>query len=460
MSALTQYIDLYREHGAVVGSHSCPAMNALRPRALETLENMTLPKKGAEHYALTDLEELLAPDWGLNLAKVDIDVNPSRSFHCGVPMLSTSLFLFINDTFAATPEACEGMPEGVFVGSMQDFARKMPEEFRRLYGSVADMANPLVALNTLLAEDGMVVFVADGVRLGKPLQLVSILENGTPLMAVRRLLIVMGRDSEAKLLACDHTQNPDVDYLSLQTVEIIAGAGSRLDYYDLEESTEKTRRLCSVYLEQHEGSEVLLDGMTLYNGTTRNEYYCSHRGAGGRLRLLGMGVGDGRRRMETYSHVGHEVAGCHTDELFKYVVDDDAAASFEGMIYVAPGAVKTEAYQSNRNIVGSDTARMYSRPQLEIYNDDVKCSHGSAVGRLDAMQLFYMRTRGLPEATARLLLKQAFMADVIEGVRLKPLRERLHIMMERRFSGARPECSSCQGYGCGESDTDTDTETL
>ena len=142
------------------------------------------------------------------------------------------------------------------------------------------------------------------------------------------------------------------------------------------------------------------------------------------------------------------------------MVDDDAAASFEGMIYVAPGAVKTEAYQSNRNIVGSDTARMYSRPQLEIYNDDVKCSHGSAVGRLDAMQLFYMRTRGLPEATARLLLKQAFMADVIEGVRLKPLRERLHIMMERRFSGARPECSSCQGYGCGESDTDTDTETL
>ena len=110
---------------------------------------------------------------------------------------------------------------------------------------------------------------------------------------------------------------------------------------------------------------------------------------------------------------------------------------------MAPGAVGTEASQTNRNMVGSDTARMYSKPQLEIYNDDVKCSHGSAVGQLDPMQVFYMRSRGLSEEEARLLLKQAFMADVIDGVRMERLKDRLQHLVERRFAGELASCSSC-----------------
>ncbi len=444
MSALSQYIDLYREHKELIDGNSAHTLNMHREEALHVLEDMALPHKGSENYETTDLEAILAPDYGVNIARVNIDVNPAASFHCGVPNMSTALFMLVNDLYAESDSSRLGLPEGVEVGSLRYFCMNHPEISARYYGSCADINNPIVALNTLLAQDGIVVYVKKGVRIEKPLQIVSILQNGMPLMAVRRILIILEEDSEVKILSCDHTQNPEVDFLSLQTIEIMAGRNSRLDYYDLEESTEKTSRLSALYLRQEEGSNVLIDGITLYNGNTRNEYYCSFEGEYAELRLLGMGIEDRRRHLDTYSKIEHRTKNCHTDELFKYVVDDEAVGAFAGLIHVLPGADKTEAYQSNRNIVGTDTARMFSKPQLEIYADDVKCSHGTAIGQLDEKQVFYMQTRGIPEATAKLLLKQAFMADVIDGVRLDGLKDRLHMLVERRFAGGSANCQTCR----------------
>lgn len=446
MSALKQYIDLYREHGNLIQGKNHGAPGRLRGEAFKVLENMVLPAKGSEHCAVTDMEKMLAPDYGLNLSRVNIDVNPAASFHCGVPEIAPSLHFLINDIYSPGAQTA-ALPEGVFAGSLREFCDIFPEVADKYYGQLADMGNPVVALNSVFVQDGFVLYLKAGCRVDTPIQLVSILENGAPLMAVRRILVILEEDSEARLLVCDHTQNPDVEFMSLQTVEIFAGRGSRLDYYDLEESMERTNRLSAMYVSQEADSKVLIDGMTIFNGNTRNEYYSRFNGEHAELRLLGMGIEDKSRTLETYSRVEHISKHCHTDELFKYVVDDDARGSFEGMVYVAPGAEKTEAYQSNRNIVGSERARMYSKPQLEIYNDDVKCSHGSAVGQLDAMQVFYMRTRGLSEQTARLLLKQAFMSDVIEGIRLEPLRERLRMMVERRFAGEEAGCRAC-GHSC------------
>lgn len=444
MNALKQYTDLFRAHRDLIDGNSAPVLNSLRDRALASLEARPLPEKGTENYETTSLEAILQPDYGVNVARVNIDVNPAASFHCGVPSLTTSLFIIVNDIYAETENCRTGLPEGVWVGSLRRFAEEHPDVASRHYGSCADIDNPIVALDTLLAQDGIAIWVKKGVKLAKPLQIVNILHNGAPLMAVRRVLVVVEDDAEATVLSCDHTQVPDVDFLALQTVELCVGSHARLDYYDLEESTEKTSRLSALYLTQGEGSNVLIDGMTLYNGTTRNEYHTRHTGSGAELRLLGMGIEDRGRHLDTYSRVEHTEKGCHTDELFKYVLDDEATGAFAGLIKVAQGADKTEAYQNNRNIVGSDSARMFSKPQLEIYCDDVKCSHGTAIGQLDEMQVFYMRTRGIPEATAKLLLKQAFMADVIEGVRMHGLRERLQLLVERRFAGGASGCATCR----------------
>lgn len=450
MGALQQYIDLYKEHRSLVDSGSAQVLNELRQSAFEILKDMRLPAKGSENYETTDLEQILSPDYGVNIARVSIDVNPAATFHCGVPSLSTSLFFSVNDLYAEAKDARLGLPEGIYVGSLRQFAINHPDICGKYYGKCADMKNPIVALNTLLAQDGIAIWVKKGVRVEKPIQIVNILQNGAPLMAVRRVLVILEEDSELKVLTCDHTQNPDVEFLALQTIEIFTGKNSRLDYYDLEESTEKTSRLSAMYVNEEEGSELVIDGLTLYNGSTRNEYHSSFEGEHASLHLYGMGIEDRNRHLDTYSRIEHKKGHCDTDELFKYVLDDEATGAFTGLIKVDQGADKTEAYQNNRNIVGSDNARMFSKPQLEIYNDDVKCSHGTAVGQLDEMQVFYMRTRGLSEQTAKLLLKQAFMADVIDAVRLPGLKERLHMLVERRFTGGVSSCAACNSACSGD----------
>lgn len=449
MSAIDQYLDLWKEHRELIESKSSPVLNRLRESAADSLRANGLPSEKAENYRHTNLERLLSPNYGINVARVPIAVNPSESFRCDVPQLSTSLFLVINDAFAETSGCRNNFPEGVEVMSLSAFAVKNPEFIGKYYGSIADISNPIVALDTLLCQDGVVIHVSKGVKVESTIQIVNILNNVTPLMAARRLLIVMDEDSEARVLMCDHTQSADVDFCALQVIEIVAGKRSKLDFYDLEESTVNTTRLSSLYLHQDEDSEVLLDAMTLYNGVTRNEFFTRFAGRHARLRMLGMGIEDDNRRLDTYSRISHDVPECNTDELFKYVVDDDAMGAFAGLIYVAEGAVKTEAYQSNRNLVGSDRAKMHSKPQLEIYNDDVKCSHGTAIGQLDEKQLFYMMTRGISEQQARLMLKQAFMSDVIDGISLPPLRDRLKLMVERRFAGEQTACASCP-VGCND----------
>lgn len=443
-NSLRQYIDLYEQHRRAFDEGSARVMNEWRTRACALLENMRLPRRGSENYEHTDLAAILAPDYALNPSRVPLPVNPAESFSCRVPNMSTALYFLLNDGFASTDNASRQLPEGVVCGSLRQILRERPE-LGSHYNSVADLHNPLVALDTMLAQDGFMLYVPDGVKVEKPIQLVNILQSEMPLMAPRRILVVLGTGAEARMLVCDHTQNREQDYLALSTVELICGKDSRLDYYDLEESSPRTSRLCAVYASMEEGADLLVDGITLNNGTTRNEYYVSMHGEHCELRLLGMGIESASRRLDNYSLIRHLKPRCRSNELFKYVVDDESTGAFCGRIYVAPGAMKTEAYQANRNVLGSEKARMFSKPQLEIYNDDVKCSHGTAIGRFDEKQLFYMQTRGLPLPLAETLLKQAFMADVIAGVRLQPLRDRLTHLVELRFGcgDASAECASC-----------------
>lgn len=449
MDSLEQYLTLYSEHRELTDSHSAPAINALRETAYSSLKRNGLPRKGSENYPHTDLAAILAPDYGVNLARVPLDVNPLDSFKCDVPNMSTSLFFFVNDICSRTQISLRNLPEGVLAGSLREMALKYPDLVKRHYGSVADAGNPVTALNTMLVQDGFFLYVPRGVKVEKPIQLVSIFQNIQPLMGLRRILVVLEDDAEATLLVCDHTQNPDTDFLSVQTVELIAGRNARLGYYEIEESTERTSRLSTLYSTQGEGSEMTIDAVTLFNGSTHNEYYCNLDHPHAVLDLLGLAIEDRERKVSTRSLITHNAPDCTSNELFKYVADDRSEATFAGRILVQPGAHGTEAYQSNRNILSSEEALIYSKPQLEIYNDDVKCSHGTATGKLDEMQIFYMRARGIDEKDARQMLKQAFMADVIERVRVETLRDRLHQLVERRFSGELASCHDCGGNCLG-----------
>lgn len=442
MSALKQYIDLYHQVKERIDAHSAPALNALRPQAADILASVTLPKQGADNYENCDLKEMLGPDYGINIDDVNINVKPENNFRCDMPMTGNSPILSLNDR-TLIPDNFPEMPEGVLVGSLRSIAREHPGLVEKYYGRLADLGNPVVALDSMLARDGFMLYVPKNVTLENPLQLINILGATQPLMAVRRVLIVLEDNAKTKLLVCDHTQREEVNFLSLQTVELYVGKNAELHYYDLEESSQRTSRISSLYLRQEADSRVVIDGMTLFNGVTRNEYYCDFAGENADLKLYGMAIEDRQRKVSTYSRINHDVPNCISNELFKMSADGESRCAFTGRIIVRPGSVKTEAYQACRNLLAADTARIEARPELEIYNDDVKCSHGCAIGQLDETQVFYMRSRGIPEPQARLLLRQAFMADVIDLVDIPGLRDRLHLLVEKRFAGAEAACSNC-----------------
>jgi Fe-S cluster assembly protein SufD len=218
MSALNQYLELYRDNKETLNAHSAELLNYYREQAFDILQSNGLPKHGSEHFAVTNLEEVLAPNYGVNIGRVKIPVDPVAYFHCEVPNLSTSLFFLINDAFAQSARAQDTLPEGVIVESLAAAAVNHKELVEKYYAKVADINNPLVALNTLLVQDGAFIYIPKGVKVSKPLQLVNILQHTMSLMAIRRILIVAEANSEAELLICDHTQNDAEDFLSLQTI--------------------------------------------------------------------------------------------------------------------------------------------------------------------------------------------------------------------------------------------------
>lgn len=442
MSALKQYIDLYNEHRELVERHAPEALNALRPAALAALEGARLPRKGEEDYEAIDMEAIFAPDYGVNVTRLDYAIDPAESFRCDVPSLSTCLFHTYNDVPHISAVSRRNLGE-VVVETLAEAATNRPDLLKQHLGRLARLDDPTVALNTLLAQDGLLVYVPDGVTAPKPIQLLNILSAAHPTMVVRRLLVVAGENAHVRILGCDHTQGSGTAVLNLQVVEVVAGKHSSVDFYELEESGNDTSRVSSIYVEQHEGSSVLVDGITLMNGITRNNYCVEVVGEHASTELLGMTIASGKQHVDTRSFVSHNAPRCTSNQMFKYVLAEEAVGAFAGKVLIKEGCERVEAYQGNRNLCASPEARMYTKPQLEIYTDDVKASHGTTIGQLDEDALFYMRTRGVNVDDARRLLMQAFMSDVIDGVRLDVLRDRLHYLVGKRFDGTLAACTGC-----------------
>lgn len=442
MKAEQQYIDLFTQAEAMICRHSAEVLNAPRARAFAHFRQSGFPTVKDEKYKYTDIGKLFEPDYGLNLNRLSIPVNPNEVFKCDVPNMSTSLFFVLNDSFYNGKTTAK-LPEGVLLGSLKEIAAAHPELLKPYYGKLADTSTDAVtAFNTMFAQDGLLIYVPRHVVVEKPIQLVNILRADVNFMVNRRVLIILEDGAQLRLLACDHAMD-DVNFLATQVMEVYVGNGAMLDLYELEENSLNTIRISNLYVKQAAKSSVLLNGMTLTNGTTRNGVYVTLAGEGAELDLCGMVIADKNQHVDNHTVIDHAVPRCNSRELFKYVLDDEATGAFAGLVLVRPDAQHTSSQQTNRNLCATRRARMYTQPQLEIYADDVKCSHGATVGQLDERALFYMRQRGIPEKEARLLLMFAFVNEVIDTIRLDALRDRLHLLVEKRFRGELNKCKGC-----------------
>lgn len=384
------------------------------------------------------MQALFAPDYGLNLNRLEIPVNPYDAFRCDVPNLSTMLYFVVNDAFYSKVLPKGNIPEGVVIGSLKELATS--QYYHRLASKDEDA---VTSLNTMLAQDGLYVYVPKGVVLDRAIQIINILRSDVDLMVNRRVLIIVEEGAEAKFLFCDHAAD-DRKFLATQVIEVYVGKNAKLDLYCLEETHAKNVRISNVYIDQQANSRVNHNVITLHNGVTRNKLNLELNGEGAECYCNGCVIADKQQHVDNNTLITHYVPHCTSKELYKYVLNDEAVGSFAGKVYVAKDAQKTSSQMTNQNLCTTKQARMYTQPMLEIYADDVKCAHGSTVGQLNDAAMFYMQQRGISRKEAQLLLQFAFINEVIDQMELEPLRDRLHYLVEKRFRGELSKCEGCK----------------
>ena len=438
----------------MICEHSSDVMNAVRDEAFERFAKNGFPSRKVERYKYTDIAGLFEPDYGLNLNRLQIPVDPYKAFRCDVPNLSTSLYFVVNDRPLLTSPTGEEkndirgnvvskakLPDGVIIGNLSS---PVGEAGRGLYNRLAGADHDAVTdLNTTLAQDGLFVYVPKNVKVDRAIQVINILRADVDLMVNRRVLIILEEGAELKMLFCDHAAD-DRRFLTTQVIEAYVGENASLDLYCLEETHYKNVRVSNVYIDQQRDSRVNHNVITLHNGTTRNKLNLTFSGEGAECQCYGCVIADKQQHVDNNTLIVHKVPHCTSNELYKYVLDEQSTGAFAGRVLVEHGAQQTTSQMTNQNLTATKEARMFTQPMLEIYADDVKCSHGSTVGQLNDAALFYMRQRGISLQEAKTLLQNAFINEVIDKMELEPLRDRLHYLVEKRFRGELNKCDGCK----------------
>ena len=426
---MNQYIELYNEIKPVLDKQASPVLNAEREKAISTFTRLGLPTRQTERYRYTDVETAFAPDYGVSLAPLELKDIPYVS---AIKDADESVAKYYNTVVDSAVNA-DGEPVGI------DTLKGEYEE------------DALTALNTALVNDAIVIHLPKGTKAKVPIRIENILSGQQDTMAIRRVLIVMEELSEATIFLVDHVkgegegkaeQENKPAYLTLQVVEVVCKDGAHLDMYELEETNEQCRHFSNLYVKAGRDASVRHNNITISNGITRNGIDVYLQGKGAEVKLNGAVIADRQQHVDNNTLIDHQVPQCQSDELYKYVLDDEAVCAFAGKIMVREGAQQTSSQETNNNMVANNDARMYTQPMLEIYADDVKCAHGSTVGVMDDAALFYMQQRGIPVDVARTLLKNAFISQVIDEMSWTAFRDRLHILVDKRLS-KEERCGTC-----------------
>ena len=442
-----EYIKLFNDQLPLIQSGSPEKMNSLRKEAIKIFEEKGIPSNKVEAYKYTNLQPYFKGSLNLAFTNEAAHTDVTQHFHCEVPQLNTYNVFLVNGWFSAK-DSDTNLPDGVVVCSIREAAEKVPEAFEKYYGQIAPTKeDSLVAMNTAFAQDGAFIYVPKGVVVEKPIQVVNIMTGDEDRLAFQRNLIIVEENAQLKMMLCDHTMSAQRFVVNTVT-EVFANENSVFDVYNVQNQHNLTTQVQGIYVHQKKHSNILTNNLTLHSGIARNNVGVTMDDEQCESHVYGLYLTDKNQHVDNFTSINHDKANCQSFELFKGVMDDSSTAAFTGKVLVAKDAQKTNAYQSNNNLLLTQNAKINSKPQLEIYADDVKCSHGATVGQLDDEAMFYLRARGINQDESRVLLMFAFAYEVIEKIRVEPLKEQIRGLVEKRFRGEFDKCDSC--VVCGQ----------
>jgi len=442
-TAAEELVDLFTTNKDIY-NEGCPDyMNKAREAALEKFRISGIPSRKHEDYKYTDLRPVFEYDFEVVPRYVEHDVDLHEVFHCDVPQLNTHLIILVNGWYYGQNRKIGQLPEGVICSSLQHAAKHHYEIVEKYYNKMAgESDDPMANLNTSMAKDGLFFYVPDNVTIEAPVQIINIMFGKENTFAAQRNLFIMGKNSEARIVFCDHTLN-DNYYILNNLTESYIDRDARFGFYSVQNQHNGAVNITNFFGKIESNARLNSDAITLNGGIVRNNLKVILNGEHAHANMNGLSFTDNKQHVDNFTAVDHAVPNCTSSQLYKNILDDHSKGAFTGQISVYQDAQKTEAFQQNNNVLLSETAEMFTKPRLVIDADDVRCSHGATVGRIDEEALFYLRTRGIGEKEARLMIMYAFADGVISQVGVEVLRERLSELVDRRLRGELGPCQTC-----------------
>jgi len=441
---LKEYLtSVFTEKQNEIAFNDTPFVALKREKAFQLFAKAGFPHAALEKWRGTDLSRALNHEYHALPEPPSADLDIEKIFKCDVPHFETLLVTQLNGWYADRNNMFQVYPNGMIIGSLATAFARIPELIETHYGKYADDASEsLTALNTAMSQDGIFIYIPDNVTVEHNVQTVNITDFKHNLFLNTRNLVILGENSHLRLVQCDDSINHDVTFINTVT-EVKIGRNSSLDHYKLQNKDDHTTLINSMYFHLDEGSSLSTNAISLNGGLIRNLSHVTMSGPHSNAEVYGLYLMDRYQHVDNQVFINHAAPDCESRELFKGVLDDHASGVFNGHIKVHRDAQRTNAFQTNRNILLTDKASIDTKPFLEIYADDVKCSHGATIGQLDAEALFYIRSRGISESNAKILLMYAFAADVINKISIPELRQRMDDMVKKRLRGELSQCEQC-----------------
>jgi Fe-S cluster assembly protein SufD len=444
MQTLEKYLELFKQNRKLIGKDDPPFLQEMRERAMTDFEHEGFPGRKEERYKYTHLEPVFDGELSFDFQPRKINFNDADMFRCDVPMLDSNVLTVLNGFYHNPGEERLNLLEnGIIYGSLKEAIVRFPDLVEKYLGKNAPTDDePFVALNTAFSQDGIFLYIPEGIRMEKPIQIINLLLSDKNQMVQHRNLLVLEPHASAQVIICDHTLSPHM-FLTNSVTEVYTGENADMDLLRLQNEHNNSCQVTNTWIRQDRNSRCQHGTITLHGGIVRNNLRINMEEEGAETSALGLFLIDKMQHVDSYTVIDHSKPHCTSNQYYKGVLDDTSTGAFNGKIHVHPDAQKTEAFQTNNNILLSETARMHTKPRLEIYADDVKCSHGATVGQLDEEALFYLQSRGIQKEESRLMLMDAFTWDVISKIKQSSLQERITDLVGKRLRGELSRCNNC-----------------
>lgn len=443
LTAEQMMINVFSDNFDAISSSDTQSITSLRQKAIESIKKNGFPDDDTENWRFTSLEPLFSTPYKFDFSNQSRAFDISKIFSCDVYDLDTFSITLLNGWYVYQNAPLTTLSNGTIIGSLAKAMEVYPELVDKYIGTIADTDQPgLAALNSAFFQDGIFIYVPEGVEVEKPIQVINIIDSADPIMVHARHLVIQEKNSKLTLVHCDHSLTHNVSFTSSVT-ESFLDEQAHQEFYKIQNKGPNSAVINNAFFSQKHLSNLITHALVLNGGFTKNMINVALKESQTKAELNGLYLLDSNQHIDNQIFVDHIAPDCVSEQLYKGILDEEATAVFSGKIMVRKDAQKTLAYQNNKNILLTDDAKANTQPQLEIYADDVKCSHGATVGQLDPEAMFYLRSRGLNPKSARQLLLYAFAREIVQRISIEPLRERIDHMIDKRLKGELSICDQC-----------------